>query len=479
MSCIEPHFYKFLKETDYKIERTSAVNLLTANRFDLAFKLLYLDGKTNGVEYLKEVYDDHIRAFSFGSFTEPGNMEKNSKESFRKAYDEIYENIKKNGFNPTKSIIPLTSSRSIVNGAHRLASCIHLNIDVNYVDISIDEQCYNYKFFYSRNVPQIMLDIAARKFIEISNNTYIACVWPSANGKDSDLERTIPNIVYRKDVQLNANGAHNLLSQVYSGEEWLGSIENNFKGIKGKLVECFKNFNAVRFVAFQASNLDEVLVIKENIRKLFNIGKHSIHITDTKEEAIELASLVFSDNGIHFLNSGKVNKYIDTHNKITYFKKYIRKNNVNLSDVILDSSMTLALYGLRKAKDIDYLSIKKIQESRCYPNIENHDSELVYHNVKKVDLVFNPNYFFIFNGVKFVSFNQVFNMKKTRGEMKDLNDINIMVSVIENNVFKEKVAKYKQRYFYTTLKIKKTLIKIMKKVHIYTFIYFIYKIIKK
>ena len=55
--------------------------------------------------------------------------------------------------------------------------------------------------------------------------------------------------------------------------------------------------------------------IKDKIREVFNVGKHSVHITDTKEEAIRTARVVFNDNSIHFLNYAKPNKYISIHKK--------------------------------------------------------------------------------------------------------------------------------------------------------------------
>ena len=44
-----------------------------------------------------------------------------------------------------------------------------------------------------------------------------------------------------------------------------------------------------------ADSLDDVLIIKEQVRELFNVGKHSVHITDTKEEAIRTARIVCND----------------------------------------------------------------------------------------------------------------------------------------------------------------------------------------
>ncbi len=54
------------------------------------------------------------------------------------------------------------------------------------------------------------------------NNVHVAFLWPTAKGNDKEIEKVIPNIVYRKEMTLTPNGADNLLSQIYYGEEWLG-----------------------------------------------------------------------------------------------------------------------------------------------------------------------------------------------------------------------------------------------------------------
>ena len=81
------------------------------------------------------------------------------------------------------------------------------------------------------------------------------------------------------------------MSQIYYGEEWLGNVKNHFRGANAKLIECFKTFDEFNVIAFEAENLEDVLKIKNNIRELFGVGKHSIHITDTKDETLRVAKL--------------------------------------------------------------------------------------------------------------------------------------------------------------------------------------------
>lgn len=475
---LEKHIYDNLKLESYKIKSIPAIKLLTFNRFDIAFKLLYLDKHKYDLEFLKYIYIEHIRAFSLGKFTEPGNDDKNTVHKFIDDFAQTFEDICSNGFVARKSLIPLSKNGSIANGSHRVASAIYLNKTVDCVQIDTGNHLYDYKFFHSRNVSSEILDVVATKFVEYADCTHIAFLWPTAKGHDKHIEDIIPNILYRKEIPLNPNGAHNLLSQIYYGEEWLGSSKNNFRGAKSKLLECFKSFEPVRVIAFQASNLDEVFKIKDKIRDIFNVGKHSVHITDTKEEAVRVARVVFNENSIHFLNYAKPNKHISTHKKMNIFNKFILKNNLNKTDVVLDSGMVLSAYGLREASDIDYFVDNNIKIKFRDDNIGFHDNELKYHNEEKLELIYNPKNYFYFNDLKFISFKQLYKMKINRGESKDIDDCKIMEDLIDYNFIKKVIIKFRQNLFYQKLKIERYIISFLVNYHLYNIVRSLYRFFK-
>lgn len=482
INLIEPHFEKELAQDSYEVKTIKAKDLLTHTRFDLAFKLLYLEMMDKEVRFAKEIYKDHIRAFSLGKFTEPGNEDKNNIEKFFEEFHKTFKDIKNNGFDNSKTLIPLSKNGSIANGAHRIASAIYLNKDVECVQIDTADHIYDYKFFYSRNVPSEMLDVVATKFVEYADNVHVAFLWPTAKGNDKEIEKVIPNIVYRKEMTLTPNGAHNLLSQIYYGEEWLGSVEDDFRGSKGKLVECFKTFEPVRIIAFQGNSLDDVLKIKDKVREIFNVGKHSIHITDTKEEAIRVARVVFNDNSIHFLNYAKPNRYISTHTKIDKFKEFIVKNELDVNDVVLDSGIVLSAYGLRESSDIDYFVDDNEKLKYHNEELEYHDEELEYHDEEKLELIYNPKNYFYFNDFKFISFNQLYKMKQNRADKnsdkKDINDCKMMEALIENDRFKKIVNKWKQSFYYMKIKTRASLIKVLKNIGFYELTRAIYRKVK-
>ncbi len=475
---LEPHFKKYLVHDSYGSKIIKAKKLLTCTRFDIAFKLFFIEMKDRDVMFAKEFYKEHIRAFSLGRFTEPGNEEKDSIEKFFEEFDKTFEAIKANGFDSSKTLIPLSKNGSIANGAHRVASALYLDKNVECVQVETVDHIYNYKFFYNRNVPSSILDAVATKFVEYADNLHMAFIWPTARGRDKEIEKIIPNIVYRKDVSLNPNGAHNLLSQIYCGEEWIGSSADNFRGSQGKLIECFKNLEAVRVIAFQAETLDEVLTIKDKIRDIFNIGKHSIHITDTKEESIRVARVVFNDNSVHFLNHAKPNRYLSTHVKISAFKKFLVENSLNVDDVLLDSSIVLSSYGVREAKDIDFFCFDNDKIIREFDYINIHDEELKNHQESKQELIYNPKNYFYFDDLKFISFAQLYKMKSNRAEQKDKNDCKIMEALIDNDDFKKLLNQLKQKLFYKKMKIRHKLIKLLQAIGLYGFIRNLYRITK-
>lgn len=478
VALIEPHFQKDLVSSRYKVKTVDARKFLTSGRFDIAFKLLYLEMKDKDVKFAKSIYTEHIKAFSLGKFTEPGNDAKNTIDKFLDHFAHTFENIRLYGFDASKTLIPLSKNGSIANGAHRVASAIYLNKAVDCVQIGSSDHIYDYKFFYGRNVSSEVLDVVATKFIEYADNIHVAFLWPTAKGHDEDIENIIPNIAYRKEMLLTPNGAHNLLSQIYYGENWLGSVENDFRGAKDKLVECFKSFDPVRVVAFQANSLDEVLKIKDKIRALFNVGKHSVHITDTKEEAIRTARVVFNDNSVHFLNYARPNIHLSTHEKINSFNEFLLKNNVNTIDVALDSGTVLSAYGLRESSDIDYFVDDNIKISVRGENIELHDEVLKHHNEEKLELIYNPKNYFYFNDLKFISLKQLYRMKINRGEAKDIDDCKMMETLIDYNFLNKLMNKIRQNIFYQKMKIERRIISFLVTFHIYNIVRNSYRFLK-
>ncbi|EKO3694622.1 hypothetical protein VCSRO155_3294 [Vibrio cholerae] len=451
---IEDFIFRKLEHNKFETFKLKPKEILTSNRFDLGLKLAYLTYKEYLPDLAEKIYHHDIRSQTLGEFKEYGNDEKNTFNVYIEHFDKTFNDIKNNGFDEKRSLLPLSKNGYILNGAHRAASAIFLGKEVACVKTELDDVSPNYQYFIERNVPEEILDLGAINFCEHAENIYLAFLWPSGRRHYNSTKKLFDNVVYNKNIRLNSQGGLNLLIELYKHMNWVGTSEDNFPGAHKKLLECFTDFDSFSVILFQSESLEKVQEIKKQVRDINKIGFSSIHITDTIEEVQRVAQLIFNDNGLHFLNYANPYKFKSTLDII----KCLHSNDVNsLKHMVLDGSTTLAIYGLREARDIDYLSTDSLVLSNKDIQVEPHDDQLIYHELDKNELIYNPRYHFQYLGVKFVSFDQMYIFKKNRNENKDINDCDIMKSFIENSSFKYFLSKSKQFIFYKKIVIKSKL----------------------
>jgi len=477
---VEYYIFNQMKEKEYELQEYDATELLTWNRFIVAFNLLYLDLKDKNRDLAEKIYIEMVRATSLGSFKETGFEEtKNNIDIFLKEFENTFNSIKLNGFDSSKSVIPLAKDNSILNGSHRVACAAFLGQKVVCVKTELEPICDDYKNLFDRAVPETYVEMATIKFCEYAKNVHIAFLWPSQKEHMKVTERFFDKVVYKKEIKLTPNGAFNLLFELYKHMDWVGSKENNYIGIQQKLIECFPNFSSFKVIVFQANNIEEVKSIKEKVRNVCKIGYSSIHITDTPEEALRISKLLFNKNGLHFLNYAKPRNFSYVIPKIESFKKILANLQISSNEVVIDGSFVLALYGIRKSLDIDILTESRNEYIFKDTVYDIHDSEVKYHGLNKKDLLWNPEFYFEYMGIKFISFDQLYKMKKNRAETKDINDCEIMEAYLSNNVLKERIVRIRQYILYIRIilltKARKIISTILKKLKIYEQVKYLYR----
>ena len=91
------------------------------------------------------MYLEHIK--SFNNFIEPDGKKKGKKE-FIENFNTLINDIKINGIN--KTIIPITKNGEIIDGAHRLAIALYLNIKIQFAIFDLLDANYSKEFFLNR-----------------------------------------------------------------------------------------------------------------------------------------------------------------------------------------------------------------------------------------------------------------------------------------------------------------------------------------
>lgn len=168
--------------------------------------------------------------------------------------------------------------------------------------------------------------------------------------------------------------------------------------------------------------------IKERVRDVFGIGKHSVHINDTHAQAVDIGNLLLNDNSVHFLDFANYRETGRLRPLLDEFRRVCASTNTALTSVVIDGSAVLAAYGLRTARDLDYQTV--LQPAPLLTGFDLHAQTLVHHGCTSAALVCDPRRHFYFAGCRFVSLPQLARMKRNRGEEKDLRDCDLIETVL-------------------------------------------------
>ena len=481
-SLIDSYLYEQLDQEEYFLETLEPNALINKSRFDLNAKLLFLDGfKRNNYDY-EDLYYSFINAFTLGTFNEPGNTYKNNFEIFKETFKEIFNSINNEEFNSNKSIIPISREGIILNGSHRLAAAINLKKRVTCLRLNIKAPCYDFKFFKKRLVSNDFLDQCAMKQIMISQDIFTAIIWPSGTKEKVMIDDVLPNIFYKKDLKLSLNGLKNFISIVYKNESWIGSLEDGYSGSLLKALPCYAD-SPISLVLFKPNKLKDLPIIKSKFRKIAGIGKSSIHINDSHEEAVMICNTFLNKNTMHFLEKFKPIKGKSFYINFKKFKNFINNYKLDKNLIALDGSMILSAYGLRDARDIDYIAHSSIQKELNLNDgslISLHNNKVRnYYRKNLDDLINDSRNYFLYEDIKFISLKQLKIMKLLRQEKKDLVDIRLINTLLELNIYNYVIARLNQFIFFNILRIKKLLIIFLKKFNLFTtarkFYYFLLK----
>ncbi|SFJ73383.1 Glycosyltransferase involved in cell wall bisynthesis [Desulfomicrobium apsheronum] len=471
-----------------------AIEIFKFDRFDILAKItfLYFHYKKINSTWGEKLYAAHL--FTWNGIKEIKPI-KNSLKDYIKSFIDISKLVSDNEFDFKKYPILLDNKDHVIDGSHRLASAIYFNKKVRYSYINeSDAPEYTYKSslnftnnkyelhggacpFYvltpcdtyqsleahhithkGRKLEQRFSDYMALEYLKLKRkNVYSIILYPSTKSFDTSEAANIINryadIIYYKKIDLNKSQGRNLIIQAYLDEDWIGNINNKFAGADIQYRKCFTEKNFTRFFLIETNDLNTVLYIKKELRDFFNIGKHSVHTSDSHTETWRISTSLLNHNS---LNMSKYLKFSYTSNfyrNFIYFKKWAHINDIHTDEICITGSSILSLYNIRESNDIDYLH----RESVLYTDtkkIKSHLSEIKYYGHSFDDIIFNPENHFYFEGIKFASLDVIKKLKANRREQKDLNDLDLIKQHTDKD-FKiqacaaEKISTLKSHHFKT------------------------------
>lgn len=428
-----------------------ALDFLTPDRFDIPAKTLYAWYRDRGIrcDWGEFVYAAHLKAWNGFHEREP---EKNGFADYKKSFNKILNQLASNTFDFTRCPISLKPNFRLRNGSHRIAGAILYDVKIPEEDLQIEPwkrggKVYTYKYFREKMdiVPTgLNLDVSDAialeycRLLKEKNCLYIAILFPSAKGKDKEAEEIIKEhgeIVYHKNVFISNGGAPNLIQQIYNDESWLGNLGNGFSGAGRKASACYSQCGPTRVYLIESDSIERMDKAKHIIRNLYDIGKHSIHICDTMKEVTRIGRIVFNRNSIDFMNHMTTNRYFKNFWKLmTGLREDLDALSLDESEMCVVGSAPLAAFGIRDARDFDFVKREQWPEYRSESKISSHSGQLKYYGLNEDQIIFDPNNHFWYKNIKFCTLDVVREMKINRWEDKDKTDV-AAINEFTNNYF--------------------------------------------
>ncbi|MCE8004647.1 hypothetical protein [Billgrantia ethanolica] len=146
------------------------------------------------------------------------------------------------------------------------------------------------------------------------------------------------------------------------------------------------------------------------------------------EEAAQLARWLLDDSAGHFLRHARLGRFSVTAARLSYFRSFLANNRFRHDEVLLDASLVLELYGVRKAECIDYLALE--DETTHRPRIRRNDDDCRHHGLSLREMLATPGCHFRLGELRCVSFEQIIRFKHSRGTFADRRDLSMVQALV-------------------------------------------------
>lgn len=482
-------YFKFSMDDRCVEEVVEARTLLGSHRFDLYGILFYIDQKVKKVADLglaKDVYLERTRAMTGFRLAEIGNENKASFDDFLHVLDHLISDFQDGTYDDSKTLIPVDKKGEPIDGAHRISCAAYFNRKVRVLRF-LDREVtpYNHEYLKREMLPSGIGDWMALEALRWHDDVYALFLWPKAFRNTRKFQKALQmisahaDVLYQVQYRLTHGSIRNLMIQLYGHMDWVGSIDDGYANITGKVDEVWDENGKVHVVLIRAESSADVLELKSKIRDLFGIGLASVHSTDNIRETKMAMNALLNPNSRHFLQHANVTRYKKSFKIFSRFSDILEKEGFDTDEFIVDSSMVLSMYGLRPAADLDYVCLHN-DEKRHFPSdesIEEHlEDQRIFYSVPARDLINNPEHYFVFNGIKFLSLRNLLLLKQIRYAKfhvsKHAEDIRMIQAVLKDD------GKFRQQFYRICVMFKRrnrlfkqsayvALVTFSKKMHVY------------
>jgi hypothetical protein len=411
--------------------------LRTSNRPDLFIKYLYAKAFLTLDRVPDSIRDDYLESIrSFNGFYEE-KPRKLSASDFISDFEQIILSLRSHGYvkaNETEEVF-ITNRGEIVSGAHRVAACAALNINIQ-VSLWVERDVnYNYKFFVNRFMDDQVMNRSLITKSSLDQNLRCLII----HGKVSDeiakkIELDLENITevfLKKELKLGFESLTlikfiNYLFPVGQKNSWAGNQQDNFRGLKSH-VEKSIGVNSTRFFFLSCLPIEALTEFKTSTRLKYDLDNASIHSTDSFEECKAIADLFSYDVFLRFFQSSAFKTDLALMDDLSKLSRALKDQKVDLGTSFILGSFVLALFNLRSSRDFDIFSFADLS----FESMLEQGRQFSIHSVREIsgnppnpNVLFDSASLFSFFGLKVSTLEWLRQVKIDRNEFpKDQSDV--------------------------------------------------------
>ena len=342
----------------------------------------------------------------------------------------------------------------------------------------------NLTFYDLENkVEEKYLDYLIQQYCISNKNIFLIIVWPVTYNHENIINKTYNKygkIIFKKEISLEKNGFKNILhfisdkrKHIWGENLWFAkphryinplsiylfevnqNINTDISVMRNYLIKIFRNNkNHIKKIENRGGlyNLFFTTIAKRECR--INLAKnncvkevkglqdrnYSHHVNDEHYETIELSRIFFNKNSIFAINNCNIYyKCKSFDDKYSRYSKFINNNKLgDINDFCLNNSSILCQFGLRQSRDIDYLHNTNFNIDKQIPEEQisshNYVVKSVNKNININELVYDPNNYFWYKNIKFLTLDKLLEFKKQQTTEKAKKDVNLCESIILNKL---------------------------------------------
>lgn len=408
--------------------------LVSASRLDVFSKTDFVESRVRGYQtsWSRTLFREYLRATRpDGKFSE--NNTKFSLEDYEIEFIRLIDSMRVDGFDSTKGRIPVGKS-GIINGAHRLATAICLGIDVEIEESSEEDQVYDFHFMRRIGLSNVFRQQMVWNLIKRRNDTRAYLLTGISGDMEKKIVRAITEfaqVVSVERIELTQIGERRLMELAYSHNDWWCS---RFR--ETMVAERFTSGNSHCTIVFIiGTDLNLLGNQKDYLRTILgdiNFDRQ-IHGTDTYSDTITLGEVLLNKNGVQFMNTAPLDSESRVIDQVGGPRLFNSCSDVEIPWCI-DGSAVLEIFGIRRARDIDYVALDGHQIIDPLVRFgDDHKKEFQLYPLNYDDVILDPRLHFRYLGLKIMSLPTITYVKNYLLDPKAIEDIDLITRFVKHD----------------------------------------------